>query len=136
MYFVEIGFHVLKDYLNISPLFVRDEKQIIGMNKLLMLALKILTLMTAEIRSNMKKENLEIQGLYAGQPVRKHSAPTAQSLLKYFSRQDIILIGHKIDDVWHWGISPLTDQCRTILKMLKLDENIYEKLAENVMHLG
>nr|MBA3283845.1 transposase [Nitrosopumilus sp.] len=78
MYVIEIGFHALKDYINISPLFVRNEKQILGMTRLLILALKILTLMTAYIRKNMKKENIVLKGLYAGQPARKHPAPTAQ----------------------------------------------------------
>ena len=86
MYVIEIGFHVLKDYMNISPLFVRKQNQIIGMTRLLMLALKILTLMTAEVRANMKNENIVLKGLYAGQPARKHPSPTAQSLLEYFSR--------------------------------------------------
>jgi transposase len=130
MYVIEIGFHVLKDYINISPLFVRQQNQILGMTRLLMLALKILTLMTAEVRANMKKEKIVLKGLYAGQPARKHSAPTAQSLLEYFSRQNIALIGHRKGEQWEWLVTSLTDTCREVLKLLKIPESIYERLPE------
>ena len=136
MYVIEIGFHVLKDYLNISPLFVRKQNQIIGMTRLLMLALKILTLMTAEVRANMKKENIVLRGLYAGQSARKHSTPTAQSLLEYFSRQEIAIVGHKIGEEWQWFITPLTDTCRSILKMLKISESSYDGLPEKLLLMG
>lgn len=136
MYVIEIGFHMLKDYLNISPLFVRNQKQILGMTRLLMLALKILTLMTAEIRANIKKEKIVLQGLYAGQPARKHQSPTAQSILEYFSMCDITLIGHKIDGLWNWGITPVTDIARIILRLLKLSENIYDDLPAKIAALN
>lgn len=134
MYVIEIGFHALKDYINISPLYVRDPKQMLGMTRLLMLALKILTLMTAEVRSNMKKENIILQGLYSGQKSRKHPSPTAQSLLEYFSRQNIALIGYKKDEEWVWKVSPLSKTCLLILKLLKIPENTYDKLG-NLLNL-
>jgi transposase len=136
MYVIEIGFHVLKDHINISPLFVRNQKQILGMTRLLILALKILTLMTAEIRANMKKDSIILEGLYAGQKSRKHQAPTAQSILEYLSRQEIAVIGHKIGEVWHWGITPLTVTCRIILKCLKIPESVYESLPSEIARMG
>ena len=135
MYVIEIGFHVLKDYIKISPLFVRNQDQIIGMTRLLMLALKILTLMTAEIRSNMKKDNIILEGIYAGQPKRQHPFPTAQSILQYFSRQDIALIGVKMDGGWKWDITPLTCMCQIILKLLRISES-YNNLVETVSKCG
>lgn len=136
MYVIEIGFHVLKDYINISPLYVREPNQILGMTRFLMLALKILTLMTAEVRANMKKENIVLEGLYAGQKARKHPSPTAQSLLQYFSRKCIALVGHKIGEKWIWRVSPLPDTCRQVLKLLKIPENTYDKLGEIVSSMG
>jgi transposase len=129
MYVIEIGFHYLKDYINISPLFVRNERQIIGLTRLLMLALKILTLMSAEIRCTMEKEKAVLQGLYAGQPSRKHTAPTAQSILEYFSRQNIALIGVKTGESWHWQIKPLNDMCRRILELLKIPQECYSDIT-------
>ena len=137
MYVVEIGFHRVKDYLNISPLFVKQEEQIIGMTRFLMFALKILTLMTAEIRTNMKKNKIVLQGLYAGQKARMHEAPTAESILKYFSRQSINLVGVKqsdsqLEEDWIWMIAPLSDTCKLILKSLQLPEEIYNRLPERL----
>lgn len=129
MYVIEIGFHHIKDYLNISPLYVRTQNQIIGMTRLLMLALKILTLMTAELRSNMRKEKVVLEGLYPGQPSRKHPTPTAQSVLKYFVSQSLALIGYKVGDIWNWEVTQPTETCRSILKLLKIPENILEKLV-------
>lgn len=137
MYVVEIGFHRVKDYLNISPLFVKKEEQIIGMTRFLMLALKILTLMTAEIRTNMKKNKIVLQGLYAGQKGRMHEAPTAESILKYFSRQSINLIGVKQSDLqleenWVWMITPLSDTCKIVLRSLQIREDSYSRLPEGI----
>lgn len=136
MYVIEIGFHVLKDYLQICPLFVRNDTQIIGMTRLLILALKILTLITAEIRANLKKEDTELVGLYAGQPKRKHPSPTGQSVLEYFTRQELKLIGMKIEGKWIWQITPLTDPCRVILKFLRISENCYTSIPEKLLKMG
>lgn len=130
MYVIEIGFHDLKDYINICPLFVRKEEQILGLTRLLMLALKILTLMTAEIRSNMKKENLMLKGLYAGQSARTHPSPTAQSILKYFSRQEIAIVGYCHNKEWHWSITPLSELCQSALKLLGVPLDCYTSLPE------
>lgn len=158
MYVVEIGFHRIKDYFNISPLFVWEEQQIIGMTRFLTLALKILTLMTAEIRANLKKNETILQGLYAGQKARKHEAPTAESILKYFSRQKINLIGIKKPVIelevdmenmkvtqpstnldlfhnWKWMIDNLSDTCKTILKSLQLQDNIYDRLPDKIVQV-
>ena len=105
------------------------------MTRLLMLALKILTLMTAEIRSNMKKDNVILEGLYAGQPRRQHPLPTAQSILQYFCRQDIALIGVKMDEGWKWVITPITSTCGSILKLLNIPES-YNSLAKTVSKCG
>jgi transposase len=133
MFVIEIGFHILKDYINISPLFVKKPDQILGMTRLLILALKILTLMTAELRANMKKENIVLKGLYAGQPVRQHPSPTIESVLDYFTRNSPSLIGHKINDVWFWGVTKLTDTCRHILRLLGLSEDVYDNLPKKLL---
>lgn len=144
---VEIGFHRVKDYLNISPLFVWEERQIIGMTRFLTLALKILTLMTAEIRANLKKDEIVLEGLYAGQKARKHEAPTAESILKFFARQKINLVGIKksitelVDDTeiakdgWEWMIDNLSNTCKTILKALQLQDNLYDRLPEKIKQI-
>ncbi len=135
MYVIEIGFHYVKDYLNISPLYVREQDQILGMTRLLMLALKILTLMSAELRNNMKKENIVLKGLYAGQPARMHSEPTSRSILEYFSRQNFAVIGYNVEEVEHWQITKLSETCKTILKLLGLPEDTYEGLPNKIMKM-
>jgi len=136
MYVIEIGFHKLKDYLNISPLYVRKDDQILGMTRFLMLALKILTLMTAELRVNIKKRNIILKGLYAGQPARQHKAPTAESVLKYFSRMEIVLIGQQINNVWYWNTTQLSEDCKLILSLLRIPEKIYENIAQRLQRVG
>ncbi len=129
MYVIEIGFHKLKDYINISPLYVRDEDQILGLTRFLMLALKILTLMTAELHANMKKQKVVLKGLYAGQPARQHKQPTAESILRYFSRWEIALVGQQINGKWYWNTTELPENCKIILNLLKISETVYESIA-------
>ncbi len=135
MYVIEIGFHYIKDYLNISPLYVREQDQILGMTRLLMLALKILTLMTAELRNNMKKENITLKGLYPGQPARLHSEPTSRSILEYVSRQNIAIFEYNVGEVQYWEITKIPDACKTILKLLKLPEDTYDGIPDKIMKM-
>jgi transposase len=64
---LERDFHVLKDVpLGIRPLYVREEEQIIGLTRLLTIALRLLTLFEMTVRTGLAKAGEELTGLYEG----------------------------------------------------------------------
>src|SRR5207244_8897217 len=87
---VERDFHVLKDRpLGIQPLFVREEEQIVGLTRLLTIALRVLTLSELQVRSGLAEADERLIGLYEGQPKRTTAYPTAGRCLKAISRMEI-----------------------------------------------
>jgi transposase len=79
---VERDFHLLKDQpLGIQPLFVREEEQIVGLTRLLTIALRVLTLSELQVRSGLAEAEERLIGLYEGQPKR----PTAYRLCTFIS---------------------------------------------------
>jgi transposase len=93
---VERDFHLLKDQpLGIQPFYVREEDQIIGMTRLLTLALRVLTLSEVQVRSGLEESAEELPGLYEGQPNRKTGQPTAVRWLKGCGRLVPRIVGRK-----------------------------------------
>jgi len=64
---VERDFHLLKDQpLGIQPLFVREDEQIVGLTRLLTIALRVLTLTELQVRSGLAEAEEALSGLYEG----------------------------------------------------------------------
>lgn len=129
---LERDFHVVKDVpLGIRPLFVRDDEQIIGLTRLLTIALRLLTLFEMRVRAGLKGAAEELSGLYEGQPKRKTSRPTATRLLKAIARMEITLTCVESEDNSQWYVSALPPLLLRILKFVNLSEDIYTSLTTN-----
>ena len=64
---VERDFHLLKDQpLGIQPLFVREEEQIVGLTRLLTIALRVLTLSELQVRSGLSESGGGVERLVRG----------------------------------------------------------------------
>jgi transposase len=127
---VERPFHMLKDKpLGIQPLYVREEDQVDGMTKLLMVALRVLTLIEIVVRGRLAETQEVLEGLYEGQPKRKTSTPTAVRLLRAVSRLEITLTGVVWAGETHWVLAPLPPLLVRILSLLNLPGEIYTRLA-------
>jgi len=129
---LERDFHVVKDVpLGIRPLFVREEEQIIGLTRLLTIALRLLTLFEIRVRVGLEEAEEELSGLYEGQPKRKTSRPTATRLLKAIARMEITLTRLESGDDAKWYVSGRPPLLLRILELVGLSEEIYTDLASN-----
>jgi len=117
--------------LGIRPFFVREEEQIIGLTRLLTIALRLLTLFEARVRAGLAEAGEQLSGLYEGQPKRKTSQPTAQRLLKAIARMELTLtrVGAGDDVQWHMSMPP--PLLLRILSLVDLSEDTYTVLATN-----
>jgi transposase len=129
---VERDFHMVKDRpLGIQPLYVREEEQIIGLTRLLTIALRVLTGIELQVRAGLEASGEELSGLYEGQPKRKTSHPTAVRLLRAIARMEITVIEVKTAEGCGWHLRDLPSLLRRILSLLRLSPDVYLCLATN-----
>ena len=129
---LERDFHVVKDVpLGIRPLFVREDEQIIGLTRLLTIALRLLTLFEIRVRAGLEEAREELTGLYEGQPKRKTSRPTATRLLKAIARMELTLTRVDSGDESQWHVSVLPPLLLRILELVSLSESVYTNLKTN-----
>ncbi len=62
--------------LGLTPMYLQDEGRIQGLVHLLSLALRLLTLLEWVVRERLRKEETQLDEVYAGQPGRKTSRPS------------------------------------------------------------
>jgi transposase len=129
---LERDFHLVKDRpLGISPLYVRDDDQIIGLTRLLSLVLRLLTLIEIKVRQGLASGKETLAGLYEGQTSRATDRPTATRLLKAFARAEITLTRVELGGQLLWHITPLSVLLERILTYLDLPRSLYDSLAVN-----
>jgi transposase len=111
-------------------MYVREEEQIIGLTRLLTIALRVLTLSELQVRSGLAEADEALDGLYEGQPTRTTEYPTAGRCLKAISRMEItatrVELGHDVQ----WHVTDLPPLLKRILKMLHLSPALYTRLTE------
>jgi transposase len=129
---LERDFHVLKDVpLGIRPLHVHVDEQIVGLTRLLTMALRLLTLFELTVRAGLATAGEELVGLYEGQPKRKTSRPTATRLLKAIARMGVTLTHVIAEDDARWCVSALPALLLRILALAGLSSTLYTRLAAN-----
>jgi transposase len=129
---LERDFHVLKDApLGIRPLYVREEDQIIGLTRLLTIALRLLTLLEMTVRTGLATAKEELKGLYEGQPNRKTSSPTATRMLKAITRMGITLTRVNVGEDSCWYVSALPALLIRILELAGLSPERYTGMTSN-----
>jgi len=125
----ERGFHRLKGAaLAIRPLLLRTDQRICGLVRILVIALRALTLLEFVARRQLAQQSAPLQGLYAGNPQRATQQPTAERLLRAF---DDITWYQVADDRTTWQqVTPLSGLQRRILDLLGVPETVYTGLAQ------
>ena len=125
-YRVERIFNRLKSRLNIAPFFVQRDDQVAGLTHLLMVGVRVLTLMEFGVRRSLQQEQGSLAGFYPDHPQKTTDAPTAERILKAFSKIHLTLIHSGKSLLRH--LTPLSDLQKQILKRLGLDGGLYQNL--------
>jgi transposase len=127
---LERDFHVLKDRpLGIQPLYVREEEQIEGLTRLLMIGMRVLTLFELVVRGKLEETGEELSGLYTGQAKRKTARPTAVRILGAIARLEITATRMAGGAGEEWCLSPLPPLLQQILDLAGLPATLYTDLA-------
>lgn len=126
-YIVEKSFERLKGKsLSLSPLYLNSDERITGLIRLLTIALRILSLLEFAVRSNLERTNEKLAGIYAGNPKRSTSRPTAEMMLRAFRGISVVFvnINGKIQAI----LTPLKGVQKRILKLLNTPYSVYLSL--------
>jgi transposase len=127
-YLVERGFGRLKGKpLSLSPMYVQSDQRATGLIHLLSLCLRILTVLEWRCRQPLADQHESLPGLYAGNPKRTTSRPTAEALLKAFQliHLSLIILGQQA----HRHITPLSELQKRILCLLNIPPALYDRLG-------
>ena len=119
---LEHGFHRFKrGNLPALPIYLQDEKRIVGLMSLLTIALRLFTLVEFVVRQQLQaQESPLLAGLYAGNPKRNTSTPTTEQLLRAFNGLTLYFLKDGTAE-----ISPLNPLQKKILDLMRIPISIY-----------
>ena len=112
----------LKSGLKVAPVFLKKNDRIEALMFVYFLGQLVAALIEREIRTGMKKNNVEELHLLPEERPSKH--PTAESLLKLFSHRERHVLSKKGEKLQIFN-DPLTPIQQTALKFLGLKSSIY-----------
>src|SRR5512144_30432 len=113
--------------LGLTPLYLQDEERIQGLVYLLSLALRVLTLLEWVVRQRLRQEGTKLQGVYAGQPGRQTTRPSAELLLGVMKTISVSVV--EVNGQTHAMLSPLTEVQTRLLELWGLPPDLYENVA-------
>jgi transposase len=129
-FLVEHNFARLKGRpLSLTPMYLQSDQRATGLIHLLSICLRILVLLQFQVRRHLAEHNDVLAGLYAGNPKRTTSRPTAEALLEAF--RNITLSCVTLNHQRFRHLSPLSDLQIKILTLLDLSSAIYDHLTQD-----
>jgi transposase len=127
-YLIERGMGRLKGAaLSLTPLYLTREDHVVGLVRLLSIGLRVLTLLEGMVRRGMAETQERLAGLYAGQPTRTTTQPSAEQLLRAFRGMTLSIITEPHQQRRH--MTPLSPLQQRILALLGCLPTIYTDLT-------
>jgi transposase len=127
-YVIERSFGRLKGKpLSVTPMYLQSDQRATGLIRLLSLGLRVLALLEFSVRQELAERNEKLAGLYAGNPKRSTSRPTAEALLKTFDNVTLSVIN--LGEQVHRHVTPLSALQTRILVLLGFPSSIYDRLC-------
>ena len=119
-------------HLGITPLYVQRDDHACGLVRLLTLALRVMVMMEFLARRTLAEQSTILSGIYAGNPKRATTRPTAEQMLSAFKEITLTTIGlpHGLC-IQH--LTPLTKVQELILLLLGMSTAIYTDLLMEPM---
>jgi transposase len=129
-YRAERGFARLKGKpLSLTPLYLSCEQRVTGLLRLLLIALRILSLVEFTVRRQLQREGSQLAGLYPGNPKRTTTQPTTEMMLRTFAGLTLTTIHQAGQVMTH--LTPLSDLQLRILHLLGLSPDFYLRLLHH-----
>jgi transposase len=119
---LERGFHRFKrGQLPALPIYLQDSLRIIALMFLLTIALRLFTLIDFVVQQQLQVSQQSLPGLYAGNPKRATTRPSAEQLLVAFDGVTLYFLKDGTVE-----ITPLNQLQKTILALMRVPLDIYQ----------
>lgn len=119
--------HKFDELLNrvtaLMPVFLHKENRIKALIRLLLLALKYVSVIQYQVRSELKATKQKIKELIPGNPGRATDKPTTSLILKAFNNIHLNIVS--VENKIHVNISDLKPVQLKLLELLKIPPEIY-----------
>lgn len=112
--------------LGLRPLYVHRKEHIIGLVRLLFLAVRLLTLVEFIVRRQLQTTEGALSELYEGNPGRTTARPTTERLLRAFQPITLTRVQMPGQSIAH--VTPLTELQSHILALHALPVSLYSIL--------
>lgn len=127
---LERPFHQIKDKpLGIRPLFVKLPEQVVGLTRLLLIALRVLTLIEIVLRAKLAANGEKLQGLHEGQQNKKEGKPTAKRMLRAIAGLEVTVSLIEVGERRWWYLPALPHLLVRVLQLLGLSTGLYTTLS-------
>jgi transposase len=113
--------------LSVTPLYLETDSRIVGLVRLLMIALRVLTLLEFSARRSLQQASEKLAGIYPGNPKRATARPTTEMLLQTFTGVTLTLITDAHGVQAH--VTPLSAVQHRILLLLGFPADLYRHLS-------
>lgn len=121
--------------LSLSPVYLERDDLATGLVRLLSIGLRILTLLEFLVRRRLHEDNQQLSGLYAGNPKRSTSHPTAEMLLRAFEHISLVVFSETNGTVRRF-LTQISHLHQKILNLLGFSIDIYYRLSNNSQDLS
>jgi transposase len=113
--------------LTLRPVYLSREEHVVGLVRLLTLALRVLAVLEGVVRRGLGQCQEALSGLYAGAPKRSTARPRAERLLAAFGNLTLTVVTMPEQVIRH--LTPLSSLQQRILHLLNLPPTIYTDLC-------
>jgi transposase len=113
----------------LMPIFLQKDDRIKALVRILMIAIKIISIIQFKAREALKKTQTQVNELFPSNPGRKTDQPTAEMILRAFLNISLVIIPLN-DGKVHIEVSKLSKSQIYLLKILGLDASIYEDIPK------
>ena len=117
--------------LSVMPLYLQTDTRVVGLIRLLTIALRLLTLVEFVARQHLRQENAEIAGLYSGNAKRATTQPSAEMILKAFTGLNLMVL--QVEGHVQMILSELTTLQSRLLDLLDLSPDVYLQLIRHFL---
>jgi transposase len=113
----------------LMPIYLQKDERIKALVRILMIAIKVLSLIQYEARESLKKTQTQVKELFPGNPGRKTDQPTAEMILRAFTNVSLVIIGAKNKEKYI-EISEISNPQKKLLDIIGLKTTIYDDIAK------
>jgi transposase len=113
--------------LSLRPVYLSRDDHTTGLIRLLIIALRVLSVLEYAIRERLAAAQASVTGLYAGQPKRATARPTAERVLEAFGDLTLTVVHLPGQLIRH--LTPLSALQQRLLSLAGLDPICYERLT-------